>query len=608
MQDYTDDYINFILKDESKSYTSIQRLIESIKKIYKNASVNFFKEDFCGKVIYVLTIHRWNKGKVNFIKKNNLMGSVAGICDTDHLFDSTITRSGKIYFDKTVSGIYSAYTINKVNDKVFYWTSRPSIKKVFYSNDKKLFVASSDPLLAALVTSDLKDTEIELDSNYLDSVLAFGFPMYDISPYINIFILEPENILSIDHNYHINISKIDYYNNILDFNDDNNDDDVETNKARDLSSTSSKFLNIAKKHSLDKNILLRLSGGKDSRCLLAMLNNLNEEYDLETRSAIADTEFEVSSLLAEMKGKKLVRSVPKLACDNNIEKSVEDTLIRTHGLGLAESHQSIYEGAKPIQKGQLLLMGHSHIQRGGFAKRMKNDIALSKNIIHSQCSIYVSKDIKSKYEEFIDDWLSSTYVKSHLELQYEFHVQFRASAYLTGHYIDYSNEAILAYPMVEQSFVNVCDNLDMFDKVSERVVFKMIEELDKSLNKIPLKDDRWTFEAHGKNELGSTSYVDRNPNNINVRHSYRDRSYISLNINELSKLREAIIGSNHYKNIHSKLSDEIVELLNSSTFKDDLEKSKAKMDYKSYDALRKQVWRIYVSIIWLRKNWLESIL
>lgn len=599
MKDFIDDYLVLYARIERLEKIDLRIMKKAIESIYGSVNVSIASEDILdGNKLIILTISRWSEIATKSIKKDSFIAVSSGIGNTVKILQSVKYRQGKILFDKSVNGIYSTTAFDIVNKRLLSWTSRPSIKKVYYSSYFNGVGISSDPLLLATCLDELDIHEKSLNHEYVNSILAFGYPMYEHTPYVNIYLLPPEKYLSVSSDFNLQIYKASYYNNIIDF-DENN---AESTKAQALSNQMFSFLNIARVN--DKAPLLRLSGGKDSRCLLSILSHYDSQYLLETRSSVSDIEFEVARCLADSVDVNLKRSVPKLANKDSIKGSVEDTLRRTHGLCLAETHQIMYQGAGAIDKGQLLLMGHSHIQRGGFAKTMKNSLDQSLSVIYGQCSKYVNSSIREEYNNFIRTWVNDNWTPSYLEMQYEFHVQYRAGSYLTGHYTDYSNEAILAYPMVEQGFVNVCDNLSMFDKVSERVVFKMIQKLNPSLISLPLKDARWRFEAHGKADLAPETYDLRSFDNIACREEYNEEMYNPLAFSELENARNYVLNSRYLELIKTKLDPIIAENLFEGNLSDVLEKVRKKQSFSEFDSLRKFIWRVYTAVIWLEGKWL----
>ena len=601
MKDFIDDYLVLYAKIERLEELDLRVLHKAIENIYGSVNVSIASEDILdSNKLIILTVSRWSKVAAEPIKKDNFIAVSSGIGDTSTILKSVKYRQGNIIFDKSVNGIYSTTAFDVVNKRLLSWTSRPSIKKVYYSSYVDGIGISSDPLLLASCLDELNIHRRSLNHDYINSILAFGYPMYEHTPYVNIYLLPPEKYLSISSNFNLKIHKASYYNNIISF-DENNAEDT---KAQALSNQMFTFLSVAKIN--DKKPLLRLSGGKDSRCLLSVLSHYDSQYLLETRSSVSDTEFEVARCLSDSVGVNLKRSVPKLAKKDSIKSSVEDTLRRTHGLCLAETHQIMYQGAGAINEGQLLLMGHSHIQRGGFAKTMKNSLDQSLSSIHGQCSKYVNNSIKEEYDNFVKTWVNENWTTSYLEMQYEFHVQYRAGSYLIGHYTDYSNEAILAYPMVEQGFVNVCDNLSMFDKVSERVVFKMIQKLNPSLISLPLKDARWRFEAHGKADLAPETYDLRSFDNIVCRENYNEEMYNSLAFSELENARNYVLNSKYLELIKSKLDPIIAVSLFEGNLNNVLENVRENQSFSEFDSLRKFIWRVYTAVIWLEGNWLNN--
>lgn len=505
--------------------------------------------------------------------------------------------AGGPIFDSSVGGTFAAIRNFWHTDRVVAWTSRPAVKKIYWVSLDSGIVISSDPLLCASFRAWESRKSIELNCEYLRDYLAFGYSLTGSTPYRSVEVLGPEEALVISRNCITTVRK-SYYNKP----DMANKDELSKSGAlRDS------LVQVISAGVTDEKPLLRLSGGKDSRSLLAGLVGANVDATTQTRSAHADTEHEIAKRLAGAVGYDFVRTVPQLAVSGDVRMSVVQTLGRTRGLGLAEAHQTMYEGASPIVKGQALLMGHSHIQRGGFAHKMKNTLEESTRILRNQVAAETSNDLLEGSRAYIDNWIKDAWTDNPLELQYEFHVQHRAGSYVSGHYNDYSSEATLLYPMLDQSFVSLCDQLNMFDKVSERLVFLMIRSLSEELLRIPLKDGQWRFEADGPKDISGLFYADRALTEVKVEDSYRTPdAYFSLNGPSLTWACLNLRAEPGYSFVRSFLSSELCDLIESDDPDRLIRSVSSQSGSRNFDNFRKMIWRTYAATIWLTGEWLPA--
>lgn len=400
-----------------------------------------------------------------------------------HVSNSVGWTNGRLTLNEQEVGVYAAAVVRSGWEDLICWASRPNTRPVFWSHTSAGSVVSSRAKECAIAASVLTGRAIRKNPDYARSVLLWGYALDGISPFLGVEVLKPGAVLRMSADGVPPVLTSPLRANLeLGLFD-------EQEGASELARALISSVNRIPK---DSSVVLRLSGGKDSRTLLAALVATGRKVVAETRGRPSDDEVKVAWRLSQLAGIDFrISPVPK-ASGGNVEERVLATLNRLDGFIPSEAHQSVFGGAAMVDPGGVLLMGQSHIQRGGFARTMTNSLQNSRRVLLGQMSSrFVHPDVERHGLSYLDDWLATNMTNSFLELLYEFHVQHRAGAYLAPHMLDYSAEAELVYPMIDSAFVRVCDRLPMVAKVSERAVQRAISIMAPELLTVPLASAGW---------------------------------------------------------------------------------------------------------------------
>ncbi|MDO4717008.1 MAG: hypothetical protein Q4B08_05520 [Propionibacteriaceae bacterium] len=497
--------------------------------------------------------------------------------------------NGRFTLNEHEVGVYGAAVVRSDWEDLICWASRPNTRPVFWSHTSAGSVVSSRAKECAIAASVLTGRAIRKNPDYARSVLLWGYALDGVSPFQGVEVLKPGAVLRISANgvppaltspLRANL-ELGLFG--------------EQEGASELARVLISSVNRIPKNS---SVVLRLSGGKDSRTLLAALVAAGRSVVAETRGRPSDDEVKVAWRLSQLAGIDFrISPVPK-ASEGNVEERVLATLNRLAGFIPSEAHQSVFGGAGMINPGGVLLMGQSHIQRGGFARTMANSLEKSRRVLLGQmASRFVHPDVQLHGLNYLDSWLAANMTDNFLELLYEFHVQHRAGAYLAPHMLDYSAEAELVYPMIDSSFVRVCDRLPMVAKVSERAVQRAISIMAPELLTIPLASAGWRAKF-----LGTGVSEEQEPVTdlvIPIEDVAADRSedYSPLQDAAVHDVVKSLVDGGLWEGLRSNLSPQFEEELQlvSQEGLAPLRRScsaVALLDWKKY------VWRLYNVALW----------
>ena len=390
-------------------------------------------------------------------------------------------------------GIYCAASIEKRSGIIRAWCSRPSIRSIYYHQSDDYCVISSHPYLAALLSGP-----VELSDDYAADYLSIGYAMHDQSPFRGVQIIPVNGSLRIDGRK-ITVSNRPLY--------DWNDHSLQCAEAEKLDIFVEELVRATRFAQAPTPANLMLSGGKDSRTIISASRQIGLQINAITYGKSYESETKLAYQVADACGYPLETRFPRLSSDDLLEGVIK-TIHRADGLAPSEPHTSLY--APPhLEKNSVIMMGHGELQRGGFARTMRNTPQGVQDIICGQISSFTSEKLKERFLGYYNLWESSRKFSSHLEKLFWFNLDYRAGRWLSQHYLDYSREYIPVYPLSDSRFAEVCGHLSMFEKVSERIVFQAMTRLHEPLGRLPLDHKNWRFELNQPSDLDPSGFVSR---------------------------------------------------------------------------------------------------
>lgn len=584
----------------AKQRAAIQNRVEAVHESSETVTDGIKWCEFERNNVYTTFLFSGSKGVEVAVEDSSEY--FAGFFDNgsaEEVSESYFLKNGRLYLSDAAPGTFLAASFRKADGSLVGFASRPCAMPGYYYNGEEIFVMSSDAIVVAVLAELLDRKSIRLSREYAIDYLSWGYTYREQSPFEDVQALPLGTYLVVRGIGNVVVREYSR-TNLVDF-----DGASTSERARCLSESLAASIDRIPESEL---VNLRLSGGKDSRVLLSALAGGNKKFVTETRGKQSDLEVAIASELANRVGAKHIVSSVAMASPNGLLDSTLMSIQRMAGHLSAEPQQIMFEGARPQHVGQYLMMGHSHIQRGGFARTMRNDPKLTLGSLKSQCTPFVSDELKNLSDVWVSEWYSGQSFANYIEPLYELHVRKRASYYLVPQYRDYSNVAKLHYPLIGHDFVSKCDALSVFDRVSEQVIFLAAVDQLNSIMDVPLCDDLWNFDRNGKGEILPSQYEARTSEfkipEVGGAKSGGDL-YNSASVASLNAALKYIADSDELGFLLRTCSAEVGELLSAKDYVKPLEQLKSK-DRLRFDLLRRFIWRMYAVSVWSTRSWLKA--
>lgn len=601
-------FLVLVPKAESVSYrddSSVNRVLQVIQKEYRRIVGDTYGTEpsitkpGTGNPAYVLLWKR-AEDRNTVVSKNNSWAVSSGTPVSSEVVEHVHIRADRYVYDEPVWGSYAAVLGQRYTSRLLAWNTSPALEAIHYGESEDFIVISNRPLMAALALAQGMGSEIKLSENYLDQYLLYGFNITDQSAFEGVKVLDATKALALNRES-LSLMPLPSGSDTSLSHVHSFEDGIEA-----LSDALQNAMHRAVESVPSGPIQLRMSGGKDSRLLLGLINSQDVDSYAVTFGKAADSETKISYFLCQKAGVDLRFKSPQPVSGDSLSERIGRTIALSDGLPASEPHTSIYEGASPGEPGEGIMLGQWPLFKGGMAKKLKYGPGGIDKALLNQANWMVSEETRKPYDQFLTDWKNSRMVYNDLEFLYLFAREFRSGRWLQAHINLYERDASIAYPIADSEVTTVSDTLSMFEKISQRTIFGALEKIWPTAVKVPLSNGgAWRFEVGGPDEaLGADTYEQRHseidievPQDSGPESQPRAYEYTAQAGRDLAQL---LVQSPRWDLLKSKIKDSVVAAIEQTATEEfTIPEGSSQREFL------KILWRLYVADVWLSKTWLE---
>ena len=399
---------------------------------------------------------------------------------------------------RSPGGIYSYATVRRSDGRVCAGHSTPTLEPVYYAASLNHLHVGNNPLLVHAAARGFQDPEI--NEPFFFSAVGAGVAIDDTTPFVGCYRVPPRTLLVTSAaSFGIQLRpaprpahgryKIATYRQ----------------RRESVAEAVTDAASILERLPRGE---LRLSGGKDSRLLSAALRSAGTAITPVNQNFPGEVEGQVADMVAG-----------ELGFDSCLRPPIEEVIDRHH-IGEGTHRKIAYAGGLPAvatvqypsraeatRAGIPLVMGHAHLQRGGFLGRIRNvpdalAVATSRTVSAFLRSAYVEPNMQRTHRFVYETLRQNRNVVQSIAffayLDYVLNYQFQSL------YAYVRNWNPLVTPMVDERFVSLCEDIvrtgassspdeyaGITDLHSERLVMGATLSLAPSLLQFPLADDRY---------------------------------------------------------------------------------------------------------------------
>lgn len=515
----------------------------------------------------------------------------AGTYLADGLHRSLTRRGGRLVYQAPLWGQYAAVLGDRYANRVTAWNTTPALDAIHYGESGSFVFISNRPLLVALALAAGDRHEVTLSPDYLVEYLAYGYSITHQSPFQGVSVLGVNSAVSV-RNGEINLVEVP--------------PGLTSSLSIDhTGEEAAESLAVALRHATERlyrtlpttqPLLVRTSGGKDSRLLLGLLKDGERSVQAVTFGREVDLEVRIARALTSLAGVEHIVDTPQLAQGETLAEQVASTIRNSDGMPPSEPHTAMYQGSAPTSIGQGIALGQWPLMKGGLAKRLRYTALQAENAVLGQASAIVSAAARALYDEYLRNWYKNAEADNPLERLYLFSREFRSGRWLQAHIALFSRDAQICYPISDSEVTSVSDALTVGERVSQRTYYGAIERIWPAALELPLEGQGWPFQSHQHNQELLSRFT---PPTAGVSVDDSGPKATEYSVSTARAMALELQKMEHFEYICQLLNDDFTIAL--------MELARGNFDLPlgfSKRAYIKQVWRVYVAAVWLNRGWL----
>lgn len=378
----------------------------------------------------------------------------------------------------SIGGVHTI--IAQRDNQLVAWPSIPASGTLYYAmTDAGLVICNRPKLLACLINSDI-------DQKYISYMITTGYPIDDTTPYVGVKSLLAGHALHAQNGqFHIVRRRLASVGVVP----RTPEAALEAERVfqREL-------IRACGAVSRFKNVELRLSGGKDSRLIISALSAGNQKVICHARGTGEDAD--IARDIADKLGFEFTNTVSEPLDAKLFETGVRKSLILSDGLVETEAHVGLTIPFRIIEEQDGIIYGHSHLQKGGFARTMANtnrEVALD-TLKKAVVPEYIEHEERKKLLGELDSVIGMFEYKASIDILYMTYAVLRAGRYLEPLYLKTATAYTPIYPLNDERMYVACSRLSRDERTNERAIYKAINDNAPILKGLALCEDKWRFE------------------------------------------------------------------------------------------------------------------
>lgn len=521
------------------------------------------------------------------------------------------TQNGRLSVEPEIGGSYMALWGNKGSGRIFAWSTPPAIEPVYYASDRENIYISNRPLPIAFALTAGRPEILEIDENYVREYLNYGFSISTASPFKGISVLMPRTCLSV-------------WRGKIQILDEPDFGQVELQSAGDSRETGSVELASSLKRATsrlieqqpEKGVQLRLSGGKDSRLMLGLLNLIPDcKVTAVTQGDAESVQVKVAAELAGLAGIDFIATAPNMTVKTSIIQSCETTIFQSSGLIPSEPTIAPFSAPDPLELGEFLAAGEWPLFKGYLERTSDRSMESVERLLSGSSKYILNSDGNYLTDSALDEWKASLPVFSSYEMLYYYGRDIRAARYQHAKTAQIDTQSTVFYPFLDTEVVKVSDALPVVNRRNHYSMFTALRDIWPESFSVPFAgNEGFRFERFASTRSFSAGFQGGNQR--------PPRAYEG-EIKQFSQRPHAIDSTFYYSPISASANfivtsgewSYLSKFLDSS-FASRIQEWAQKTSDRGLDGAgntRKEqketkikVWRILMLVLWLRRRWLKS--
>jgi asparagine synthetase B (glutamine-hydrolysing) len=422
------------------------------------------------------------------------------------IFNGFLSSRDQDLYISNLGGIFSFAVLHQ--NRFTLWNNVTRVEPVYWCETPERIVVGTKALPVHLLALGINRPEYNI--NNFTSFLNNGFYCDDKTPYKGVQVLERNSRLEIINNK-LTIRQIDDFNSQLySLEPDNTYYDEITQLFIDTFKALKKY---------DVNYTMGLTGGKDSRLVVAAMHRLGLDVNTVTNGFEDTPDVVIGSQIAQLlqiPHKINLPSKGQPVMNVNLHERTVNVLRNTEGMLF--SYENISGISQTFNPDKIQLGGQGgELFRGGYAKKV--NITSGKelhNHLRSGFSRYgelIHEDALNNYHNFLYQFAEEQ--PDHLnynDVLNSFYLSYRCGRWSGTSRSAYTMGFHSYAPLFESRLVKKAQLLKTKYGANEQLIYNILLRIAPELTTVPFAEDRWAFEKqHPYSRHDVENWINRKP-------------------------------------------------------------------------------------------------
>lgn len=519
---------------------------------------------------------------------------------------------GRLRYKAPVWGNYMAMSIDSNTHRINAWSSMPATEQVHFAQSEKFTFVSNRPLAVAFALAEGDSRKIELSQQYMMETLNYGHSISGVSPFREVFTCSPLQGISVFGRYLSTVPSPE--NPVIEL--ESSEDPLVTGATELTEALLNATRRLLECNNLSQ-VQLRLSGGMDSRLMLALLKNFDiERLITVVQGDSTSQDVVIAEKLAAMAEVEHHTVRPELHDPTSVENSFNLSVFKAQGFMLSEALGAPYEFAAPFTVGEGYAGGHWPAFRRNYEHKRAPTMA----DVELELGSKNAKILKPEYNKATLDslwlWRSSIVPSNNSDQVYLYGRDVRRVSYYHASVTTIDRDSQVFYPYMDSEVTAVSDALLVDRRMNEIAMFLANRRLWPESLSVPFSRGRgYAFEKWSPvPHISGPDYEQRKA--LVIMKEQADRADVDERLERLQDrdwLQSPLCTGSRYL-LSSNLWSELKELLgepiinrverwatadNEADIMRELNSRESRIHAQLY------LWRIVLAEKWLQRSWLH---
>ncbi|MCY9434010.1 asparagine synthase-related protein [Bacillus haynesii] len=505
--------------------------------------------------------------------------------DESEVFKGFLSSNNKDEYLSNTGGIFAFSAFREQDKRFIAWNNVTRAEPIYWCDTPERIVVGTKALIVHLIAYEINKPQYDISS--FTSFINNGFYCDEATPFKGVNVLERNSRIEVKE-HKITIKQID------DFDDQMYSVEPSKEYYDEITELFLESFTFLKKQNTTYKI--GLTGGKDSRLVVAAMNRLGLDLEATTNGFEDTPDVVIAKQISDSLGIPHHKKLPSYKQNiMNVDLYTRAVNVIKNTEGMIFSYENINGLKDGFDTDKIILGGQGgELFRGGYAKNANITSKESlQNYLLSNFFKYeniITEEASLRYKEFLFNFIDKhqTHLNYH-DILNSFYLSYRCGRWSATSRSAYAMGMKNYPPLFEARLVKKAQMLKTQYCRDEYLIYNILMRIAPELVNIPFAEDRWYFEKHhpySKRDL--TKWISRKPI-----YATTKRSGFNWRTNVLSN--------------HKKQFQEIIFSNESSPLFDIVNKNELKKLFNKegnflgkYDIL---LWSLYTASVLLSDHW-----